>query len=68
MPLYSHLGDNIITFYFLPNRFIKQGHDVNQRHPLGWTPLHVAAVNGSEKLVFFSALSLCLVLWEVIAT
>ncbi|XP_015758771.1 PREDICTED: caseinolytic peptidase B protein homolog [Acropora digitifera] len=30
-------------------RFIKQGHDVNQRHPLGWTPLHVAAVNGSEK-------------------
>ncbi|XP_068718120.1 mitochondrial disaggregase-like [Montipora capricornis] len=30
-------------------RFIKQGHDVNQRHPLGWTPLHVAAINGSER-------------------
>ena len=26
---------------------------MNQRHPLGWTPLHVAAINGSERLVPF---------------
>ncbi|KAL9973514.1 hypothetical protein ACROYT_G019983 [Oculina patagonica] len=32
-------------------RLIKQGHDVNQKHPLGWTPLHVAAFNGSERCV-----------------
>ncbi|XP_053206643.1 caseinolytic peptidase B protein homolog [Panonychus citri] len=25
--------------------------DVNIRHPLGWTPLHVAAVNGNVKIV-----------------
>ncbi|KAM7443876.1 hypothetical protein ABFA07_007448 [Porites harrisoni] len=30
-------------------RLIGQGHDVNQRHPLGWTPLHVAAMNRSER-------------------
>lgn len=32
-------------------RLIKQGHDVNQKHPLGWTPLHAAAFNGSESSV-----------------
>uniref|UniRef100_T1JLA4 Uncharacterized protein n=1 Tax=Strigamia maritima TaxID=126957 RepID=T1JLA4_STRMM len=32
-------------------RLIKQGANVNKRHKLGWTPLHVAAVNGQSKVV-----------------
>lgn len=32
-------------------RLIDDGHDVNERHPLGWTPLHVAAVNGNARAV-----------------
>ncbi|PFX22654.1 Caseinolytic peptidase B protein-like [Stylophora pistillata] len=32
-------------------RLIDQGHDVNQKHQLGWTPLHTAAFNGSERSV-----------------
>ncbi|XP_032223000.1 caseinolytic peptidase B protein homolog isoform X2 [Nematostella vectensis] len=32
-------------------RLIKQGHDVNQKHPLGWTTLHTAAVNGNQWTV-----------------
>ena len=27
------------------------GADPNQRHPLGWTPLHVAAVQGNVDVV-----------------
>ena len=33
-------------------RLIKQGVDVNARHQLGWTPLHLAAVNGRSKFVY----------------
>ncbi|PIK41565.1 putative caseinolytic peptidase B protein-like [Apostichopus japonicus] len=32
-------------------RLIKAGLDVNERHPLGWTALQVAAINGHERLV-----------------
>ncbi|XP_022258598.1 uncharacterized protein LOC106474575, partial [Limulus polyphemus] len=32
-------------------RLISQGADINRHHPLGWTPLHVAAVNGHSKTV-----------------
>lgn len=32
-------------------RFIKLGDDVNQRHKLGWTALHVAAMNGHAEVV-----------------
>lgn len=32
-------------------RLCKNGADPNQRHPLGWTPLHVAAVQGHEHVV-----------------
>ncbi|XP_058970619.2 mitochondrial disaggregase-like [Pocillopora verrucosa] len=30
-------------------RLINQGQNVNQKHQLGWTPLHTAAFNGSER-------------------
>ncbi|OQV14773.1 Caseinolytic peptidase B protein-like protein [Hypsibius exemplaris] len=30
---------------------IKKGVDLNIRHHLGWTPLHVAAINGRAKIV-----------------
>uniref|UniRef100_A0A6P8IHM2 Caseinolytic peptidase B protein homolog n=1 Tax=Actinia tenebrosa TaxID=6105 RepID=A0A6P8IHM2_ACTTE len=30
-------------------RLLKQGHDVNQKHSLGWAPIHVAAINGSDR-------------------
>ena len=43
--------------HFFYNRMIESGIDINERHPLGWTVLHVAAVNGnprfSDFLVFF---------------
>lgn len=32
-------------------RLCKNGADPNQRHPLGWTPLHVAAVQGHSNVV-----------------
>ena len=32
-------------------RLCKNGADPNQKHPLGWTPLHVAAVNGHVNVV-----------------
>ncbi|KAJ8298180.1 hypothetical protein KUTeg_024711 [Tegillarca granosa] len=31
--------------------FIRDGFDVNTRHALGWTALHVAAIQGDEKAV-----------------
>ena len=40
---------SVSTVPVLHFRLIGQGHDVNQRHPLGWTPLHVAAMNRSER-------------------
>ena len=43
----THASDSIVRV--LHFRLIGQGHDVNQRHPLGWTPLHVAAMNRSER-------------------
>ena len=43
----AHASDSIVPL--LHFRLISQGHDVNQRHPLGWTPLHVAAMNRSER-------------------
>nr|XP_034171700.1 caseinolytic peptidase B protein homolog [Osmia lignaria] len=30
---------------------LKSGIDVNVRHPLGWTALHVAAINGQSKVI-----------------
>eukprot|EP00794_Sanderia_malayensis_P007190 gene7190-7996_t len=33
------------------NRLISEGYNVNERHPLGWTPLHVAAINGNPRAV-----------------
>ncbi|XP_069695264.1 mitochondrial disaggregase-like [Periplaneta americana] len=32
-------------------RLTSEGLDPNSRHPLGWTPLHVAAVNGEAEAV-----------------
>ncbi|XP_076237465.1 mitochondrial disaggregase isoform X2 [Calliopsis andreniformis] len=32
-------------------RLIKDGIDVNTRHPLGWTALHVAAINGRPEII-----------------
>ncbi|GAB6029005.1 hypothetical protein CHUAL_004793 [Chamberlinius hualienensis] len=32
-------------------RLIKTGYDVNQKHELGWTALHIAAVNGYSNAV-----------------
>lgn len=32
-------------------RLIREGHDVNKRHPLGWTPLQAAAINGRAGTV-----------------
>ena len=36
---------------FYSYRLVADGIDVNKRHPLGWTPLHVAAVNGRSEVV-----------------
>jgi len=33
------------------HRLTESGVDVNERHPFGWTALHVAAVNGSPRAV-----------------
>ncbi|KAJ8919464.1 hypothetical protein NQ315_016564 [Exocentrus adspersus] len=33
------------------SRFIKEGRDVNKRHPLGWTPLMVATVNEQYEVM-----------------
>ena len=38
-----------IYLFLALTRLIKHGHDVNEKHPLGWTALHVAAVSGSER-------------------
>lgn len=32
-------------------RLCRNGADPNQRHPLGWTPLHVAAIQGNVDVV-----------------
>ncbi|XP_057377244.1 mitochondrial disaggregase-like isoform X4 [Daphnia carinata] len=32
-------------------RLCRNGADPNQRHPLGWTPLHIAAVQGNVDVV-----------------
>lgn len=32
-------------------RLVGEGADVNRRHPLGWTALHVASVNGKANAV-----------------
>nr|CAD7405391.1 unnamed protein product [Timema poppensis] len=32
-------------------RLHSEGFDVNQRHPLGWTALHVAAINGKVEVL-----------------
>lgn len=32
-------------------KLIKDGIDVNMRHPLGWTALHVAAMNGRAEVI-----------------
>ncbi|KAJ1529318.1 hypothetical protein ONE63_006109 [Megalurothrips usitatus] len=32
-------------------KLIKEGHDVNKRHPLGWTALQAAAINGKFRTV-----------------
>ncbi|KAJ8298185.1 hypothetical protein KUTeg_024716 [Tegillarca granosa] len=37
--------------HFIVNSFIRDGFDVNTRHALGWTALHVAAMQGDEKAV-----------------
>lgn len=44
---------NILTFiYFI--RLIKGGVDVNCRHQLGWTALHVAAINQDTRYFNFN--------------
>ena len=52
----SKVTDNLFVvfsltcFHPLPViRLINQGQNVNQKHLLGWTPLHTAAFNGSER-------------------
>ena len=32
-----------------PCRLIEDGVNINCRHPLGWTPLHVAVINGNAE-------------------
>eukprot|EP00795_Rhopilema_esculentum_P000978 gene978-10749_t len=39
----------ICSFHYF--RLISDGADVNEKHPLGWTALHVAAVNGNPRAV-----------------
>ena len=36
--------------FWLLFRLLSEGCDVNQTHPLGWTALHVAAMNDSIRL------------------
>lgn len=42
----AKLGDSVVV-----ERLCKNGADPNQRHPLGWTPLHVAAVQGNVDVI-----------------
>lgn len=48
LPLFNaaRMGDSVAV-----ERLCKNGADPNQRHPLGWTPLHVAAVQGYVDVV-----------------
>ena len=40
---------SFVLIHYLKQRLINQGQNVNQKHQLGWTPLHTAAFNGSER-------------------
>ncbi|GIY01799.1 caseinolytic peptidase B protein homolog [Caerostris darwini] len=52
----ASLGDQLLRAAKLGNeteikKLVKRGADVNHRHPYGWTPLQVAAMNGNLKVV-----------------
>ncbi|GBL80454.1 hypothetical protein AVEN_92345-1 [Araneus ventricosus] len=52
----TSLGDQLLRAAKIGNekevrRLVKSGADVNQRHPYGWTPLQVAAMNGNTRFV-----------------
>ncbi|XP_055939910.1 caseinolytic peptidase B protein homolog isoform X1 [Argiope bruennichi] len=52
----TSLGDQLLRAAKIGNekevqRLVKSGADVNQRHPYGWTPLQVAAMNGNVRVV-----------------
>ncbi|KAG1710428.1 Caseinolytic peptidase B [Nymphon striatum] len=45
------LGVIGITNFSCLCSLIKLGADINRRHKFGWTPLHVASINGNSKVV-----------------